>query len=219
MIEANGSPTRHESALAELRQAIVTGAIAPGERLLQVELAARLGVSRIPLREALRSLHAEGLVSIEPNRGAVCRPLEPKDVSDLYGVRLALEALSARGAAERFVDVRGPTEERRTVALEAAGQRDFATMIRLDVGFHAALAEASGNAHLARTLDGCWSQIARAMYFFLSHDAAADEVWRQHSAIARAVAFGDVAGATAVLERHITDSRDAILRGLKEADA
>ncbi len=216
-MNGNGTATRHDSVLEELRGAIVTGAIAPGERLFQVELAERLGVSRIPLREALRTLHAEGLISIEPNRGAVCRPLEPKDVADLYTVRLALEQLAVRGAASRFADLREATDDRRRRAIPASAARDFPTLIRLDVEFHAALAHASGNEHLEHSLEGCWSQISRAMYFFLSHDAVTEEVWRQHAEIAHAVAFGDTPGAAAVLERHIIDSRKAILRGLGEA--
>jgi DNA-binding GntR family transcriptional regulator len=212
------SPTRHESVVEELRDAIVTGAIAPGERLLQVELAERFGVSRIPLREALRTLHAEGLVVIEPNRGAVCRPLEPKDVSDLYAVRLALEQLAAREAAARFVDLREPAARAGEAALAAVARGDLGALIRLDFEFHDKLARAAGNAHAAHLLDGCRSQIVRAMHYFFKHDAYPRDVWRQHADIARTVAHGDGEGAAALLERHIFDSRNAILRGLEEAD-
>jgi DNA-binding GntR family transcriptional regulator len=214
----NGTTTRHDSVVGDLRQAILTGAIAPGERLLQVELAERLGVSRIPLREALRTLHGEGLVVIEPNRGAVCRPLEPKDISDLYAVRLALEQLAARTAAERFADLRDATEAKRKLALAAVERADVAGLIRLDFEFHSGLARASGNPHLSHSLDGCWSQIERAMHYYFTHDAYAGVVWDEHAAIARAVAFGDPNGAAGLLERHIVQSRNAILRGLEEAD-
>ncbi len=211
-------PTRHESVVEELRDAITSGAVAPGERLLQVDLAKRFGVSRIPLREALRTLHGEGLVSIEPNRGAVCRPLEPKDVSDLYEVRLVLEQLSARRAAERFADVRQVTAAWTEEALEAGARADLKALIDLDCAFHRRLAQECGNAHLERSLEGCWSLVARTMYFYFKHDAFARDVWSQHAAIARSVAHGDGATAAALLERHIVDSRNAILRGLEEAD-
>jgi DNA-binding GntR family transcriptional regulator len=213
-----GAATRHDSVVGDLRQAILTGKIAPGERLLQVELAERFGVSRIPLREALRTLHGEGLVVIEPNRGAVCRPLEPKDISDLYAVRVALERLAGRSAAERFADLRDATEARRKLALEAIARADVASLIRLDFEFHAGLAAASGNPHLSHSLDGCWSQIERAMHYYFTHDAYPAGVWDEHTAIARAVAFGDPGGAADLLERHIVHSRNAILRGLEEAD-
>lgn len=211
-------PTRHESVVEELREAIVTGAIAPGERLLQVELAERFGVSRIPLREAMRTLHAEGLIVIEPNRGAVCRPLEPKDVSDLYAVRLALEQLAVREAAARFVDLRESTAVAGEAAKTAFAAGDLPALIRLDYEFHDRMARAAGNAHVAHSLDGCWSQVVRAMHYFFRHDAYRRDVWHQHAALARAVAHGDGAGAAALLESHIVDSRNAILRGLEEAD-
>jgi len=67
-------------------------------------------VSRIPLREALRTLHAEGLVVIEPNRGAICRPLEARGLASLYALRVALEGAIVAAATERFVDIRGETE-------------------------------------------------------------------------------------------------------------
>jgi DNA-binding GntR family transcriptional regulator len=210
--------TRHESVLEELRSAIVSGAIAPGERLLQVELAERFGVSRIPLREALRTLHAEGLVTIEPNRGTVCRPLEPKDVSDLYAVRVALERLGAANAAAQFVDLRAETAASRDRALAAAARGDTQALIRLDFQFHERLAGATGNGYLTRSLDGCWSLIMRAMHYYFKHDAHPRVVWEQHADIARSVAHGDGAGAADLMERHIVDSRNAILRGLEEAD-
>jgi DNA-binding GntR family transcriptional regulator len=215
---APASPTRHESVVEDLRRSIVTGEIGPGERLLQVELAERFGVSRIPLREAMRTLHAEGLIVIEPNRGAICRPLEPKDVSDLYAVRLALEQVAVREAAARFVDLREPTARAGEVALAAFARGDLPALIRLDFEFHERLARAAGNAHVAHSLEGCWSQILRAMHYFFRHDAYPRDVWQQHTAIARSIAHGDGTGAAALLEGHIVDSRNAILRGLEEAD-
>ncbi len=212
------APTRHDTVVGDLRQAIITGVIPPGSRLLQVELADRLGVSRIPLREALRTLHAEGLVLIEPNRGAVCRPLDPKDVSDLYAVRVVLEQLAARSSAALFADLRDATEAKRQLALAAAARSDVVGLIRLDFEFHEGLASASGNPHLSRCLDGCWSQIERAMHYFLSHSAAVDVIWGEHASIARAIAYGDGPGAEDLLERHIVESRNVILRGLGRAD-
>ncbi len=101
---------RSETLVDALREAILTGRYAPGARLVQDDLAAAFGVSRIPLREALRRLEGEGLVVISPNRGAIVRPLAPKDVVDLYDLRLALESLAIRRAAERFADLRAIDE-------------------------------------------------------------------------------------------------------------
>jgi DNA-binding GntR family transcriptional regulator len=208
--------TRHESVLADLREAIVTGAIAPGERLLQVELAERLGVSRIPLREALRTLHGEGLVIIEPNRGAICRPLDGKDVADLYAVRAGLETIAARTAARRRADLVSMVEGLSDEADRALARGDLARLIELDRQYHSSLAKASANAHVAHMLDGCWSQIMRAMHYYFLHDPYRGSVWREHLGIALAVASGDEDEAATLVERHITDSRNSILRGLEE---
>ena len=83
---------------------------------MQDDLAETFRVSRIPLREALRRLEGEGLVIISPNRGAIVRPLAPKDIVDLYDLRLALETLAVRRAAERYADVRASTARRHAEA-------------------------------------------------------------------------------------------------------
>src|SRR5271165_1902468 len=209
--------SRHDDVLDAIRAAIVSCEIAPGSRLVQDDLAARFGVSRIPLREALRTLEAEGLVVSEPNRGAICRPLEPRDVADLYAVRLALERLACRSAAERFVDLREATAEKRRAAEAAIARGDLTTLIDHDCAFHAGIAQATGNRHLAQSLAGSWSQIARAMHFFFTLALYPQNVWSEHEAIARAIAVGDAEGAADAIELHISRSRDAILRGLKEA--
>jgi DNA-binding GntR family transcriptional regulator len=209
--------SRHDELLDALRASIVNCEIAPGSRLVQDDLAARFGVSRIPLREALRTLEAEGLVVSEPNRGAVCRPLEPRDVADLYAVRVALERLACQGAAERFVDLREATAEKRRAAEAAIARADLPALIEHDCSFHAGIAQATGNGHLAQSLAGSWSQIARAMHFFFTIALYPENVWTEHEAIARAIAVGDADGAMRAVESHILHSRDAILRGLKEA--
>jgi DNA-binding GntR family transcriptional regulator len=211
--------TRHQSVEDELREAILTGGIPPGARLLQVELAERFGVSRIPLREALRTLQAEGLVVIEPNRGAICRPLVAKDLADLYALRRSLEELAVRSAAERFVDVRVETAALRDRALDATERGDLAGLIGLDRDFHALLAEQSGNVHLAQALGRCWSQIMRGMHYYFRLDVYPKDVWSEHTAIARALAIGDAALATALSGEHIGHSRTAILEGLRGVSA
>ena len=209
-------PTRHQSVVDQLRRAIVGGSIAPGERLIQVELAERFGVSRIPLREAMRTLHGEGLIVIEPNRGAICRPLDGKDVADLYAVRAGLETIAARTAARRRADLVSMVEGLSDEAGRALARGDLARLIELDRQYHSSLAKASANAHVAHMLDGCWSQIMRAMHYYFLHDPYRGSVWWEHLGIALAVASGDEDEAATLVERHITDSRNSILRGLEE---
>ncbi len=203
------------SLVDRLRAAIVLGTVAPGERLVQADLAAQFGVSRIPLREALHVLHGEGLVVIEPNRGTVCRPLEPRDLSDLYTLRIALEGLAVSAAAERFVDLRAATERMSAQALAAHAAGDLNRLIALDRDFHAALSDGAGNGHLARAFGSCWSQIMRGMHFYFTITAYRDDVWAEHLAVAQAVALGDSAGALALATAHIGVSRTAILEALR----
>ncbi len=212
------SITRQEEVLDAVRTAILTCAIEPGTRIVQEELAARLGVSRIPLREAFRTLHAEGLITLEPNRGAICRPLEAKDLADLYDVRLTLETLAVRTAASRFVNLEAATNISRIAAAAAASRRDLFTLIALDCDFHAAIARSTGNAHIVASLGGYWSQIKRAMHVFFTIERYPGNIWVEHVALARAIGVGDADLAVSLLERHILASRNAILHRLKEAN-
>ena len=94
-------------AYTSLESAILTGELKPCERLVEQELAARLGMSRTPIREALRRLEERGLVRILPHRGAVVAEISPVDIENIYTVRCHVESLAARLAAERLAD-RGP---------------------------------------------------------------------------------------------------------------
>lgn len=208
--------TRSDDAIDRLRDAILDGTYAPGTRLVQEELAASLGISRIPLREALRRLEGEGLVVISPNRGAIVRPLLTKDIVDLFDVRLALESLALERAAANYVDVRVETELWRNQARHAIAGHDLHALFHLDRDFHARLAAGSNNAHLVATLDRHWSQIMRLMHTFFSTANYPPDVWPEHDAIAEAVAHGDPALAVTRLRTHLTTSRDLILARLRD---
>ncbi len=208
---------RFEGIVDTLREAILTGEYRPGERLVQDDLAEALGISRIPLREALRRLEGEGLVIISPNRGAIVRPLAPKDVVDLYDVRLALESLAVRRAAGHYADLREATERMREEARAAIAGGSLPRLFHLDRDFHAGVAAASHNAHLMATLGGQWSQIMRVMHAFLKMTTYPPAVWDDHAAIVEAIAHGDGAGAAVRLERHLVSSRDAILEHLRDS--
>lgn len=210
---------RFESLVDALREAILTGRYAPGTRLVQEELAEAYGVSRIPLREALRRLEGEGLVVISPNKGAVVRPLAPKDVVDLYELRLALESLALRRAAERFVDLREITRRRHAEARRAIAARALPTLFKLDRDFHADVAAASDNPHLVAALGAQWSQIMRVMHAYFQVELYPETVWDDHEAIVDALAHGDAETAIAVLTRHLSESRDAILAHLRSRAA
>jgi DNA-binding GntR family transcriptional regulator len=216
MVAADCIQLQHDNALERLRDAILRGDIKPGAKLVQEELAQRYNMSRIPLREALRTLEGEGLVTSTPRRGARCRPLDAKDIDDLYTVRLALERLAVRSAAARYVDLRASTAARGQRAERVSGNEDRSELFYLDREFHDEIAAASDNAHLTRTLGQSWSQIMRAMYYYFKMESYPHKVWDEHRMIAHAIVVGDPDRAEHLLEKHITNSRDMILRGLRE---
>lgn len=185
---------------------------------MQAELAARLGVSRIPLREAFRTLAGEGLLTLEHNRGAICRALDAKDISDLYDVRLTLESLAVRTAAVGFANLEPSTLLGLASATAATRRGNLTKLIELDCDFHASIARSTGNAHLVASLGGYWSQIKRAMHVFFTIERYGTAVWADHLALVRAIAVGDGDRAVSLLQTHILGSRNAILHRLKEAD-
>jgi DNA-binding GntR family transcriptional regulator len=208
--------TLSDSLIDALREAIQVGRYRPGSRLVQDDLATEYGTSRIPLREALRRLEGEGLVQIAANRGAVVRPLVPKDVADLYDVRISLESLAVRRAAERYVDLRPLTEGLAQSARGAIEANERTALFRFDRAFHAELAEASANSHLISTLGAQWSQIVRVMHAYLTLTAYPAAVWHEHDAIVRHIATGHADAAVEHLTYHLTVSRDRILSALRD---
>lgn len=148
---------RHEVLLG-LRNGILAGEIAPGTRLLEVPLAAELGVSRGPVREALRQLEQEGLVEFFPHRGAVVVGVAEVEVDTIYGIRALLEgrafARACRIATEEDLEGLAETVEQMVSASEAG---DIATVTELDLTFHGRVVELSGFQYLRRlwtSIDG-----------------------------------------------------------------
>lgn len=156
------SPLRREEAEQRLRDAIVRGELAPGERLTEDELAAWLGISRTPVREALSRLASTGLVSIDANRGARVAPLDPVEMLDLVQVSRELILLAQRLAAERATDdelhaLRGH-HERRLVALRAGDP------VGVELGamaFHTTILRASCNQELQRVYPMLFPRLER----------------------------------------------------------
>lgn len=189
-----------------LLDAISAGALAPGQRVTQEELAERLAVSRQPVMQALRLLKRDGFVQDAPlagnagrSRGLQVTPLDPAWIAQVYEVRGALDTLATRLAAERHAHIDPALIEqgRRSVA---AG--DIKAMIDADLAFHRALYQASANPLIEQSALLHWHHIRRAMGEALRHDSLRDPVWDEHAAIAQAVAQGDAALAEALMREH-----------------
>ena len=205
-----GSPLR-EIVTAELRQAILSGRYKPGQRLVEDRLAEDFGVSRNPVREALRSLAAEGLVALTARRGATVAAPSPDDAREMIEVRATLEALNARHAARR----RDPqviavlSAVLREGAAAAAGSA-VAALPELNARFHDALAAAGSNRVLG---DLMRSLRLRTGAVFAPQGAwRATETWAEHEAILKAVIAGDEELSALLAGRHVMKAGDAFLK-------
>jgi DNA-binding GntR family transcriptional regulator len=193
-----------------LRIAIMRGTFPPGSQLGEVELAARLGVSRGPLREAMQRLVAEGLLRSERHRGLFVRDLDAADVRDVYHARSAVER--AAGLLLLAGD-RAAAAERLTAALrrmeEAAD--DPVALADADHAFHAEFVAASGSPRLRRMADGLLVETRMCLAALQDTLPPAAALISEHRALRDAVRDGDADRLTAVLEEHMSDAVERIL--------
>jgi DNA-binding GntR family transcriptional regulator len=190
-----------------VRERILTGELARGSRLRQEELAAELGVSRTPLREALRRLASEGLVEFNPNRGATVSRDDVANFWHAWAARVAIEPGAARLAA-RARDPEAAAGLRALIGEQRAGVDRGGDTYVANRDFHLALVAASGNPHLARFAETLWvPRIARRIYTLQAVDPSRVLAWADdHDRIADAIAEGDGDLAAALTRAHIAAS-------------
>ncbi len=193
---------------AELLERIVVGELAPGSPLRQEALAAELGVSRTPLREALARLVSEGLVEFVPNRGATVARRDATDMEQAWRARLVLEPGAARLAAERH-DAEEIERLREAVRRQREVADDVTASFAVNREFHLALVAASGNAYLLRFAELLWlSRIGVPIFARQARDQAQASSWADdHEAITDAVAAGSAARAERLTRAHIAAYR------------
>ncbi|HEX7127966.1 MAG TPA: GntR family transcriptional regulator [Thermodesulfobacteriota bacterium] len=204
---------------AEMRAAILAGVLAPGTRIKQEALAAELGVSREPVRQALLLLEREGLVRATPRRGAVVAPLDRQAIRDLYELREAIEGLvAAKVAARRDFD---PAPLRDIVGRGRAAARggSLPRLIDLDLDFHMALYEASGNRVMTEVMRGQWSHVRRLMAMTLGGAGYRVQAWDEHAALVEAIAGRKPARARAIAVKHARAARRHLLAASKGEDS
>ena len=133
-----------------IRQAIVDGVFSPGERLMEIQLADEMGVSRTPVREAIRKLELEGFVVMIPRRGTYVADISIKDINEVYEIRTSLEVLAAGLAAERISDEELETMQRLLVEIgQHIEDGNIEKIVEIDTAFHDVLYKASRNKRLA----------------------------------------------------------------------
>jgi DNA-binding GntR family transcriptional regulator len=202
-----------------LRNDIVAGELAFGSRLIIEDLATRYGVSHMPIREALRILHGEGLVVIEPNRGARVRPIYRGFIEDVFDVRCAIETMLARRAAER-------REASHLSALRAAASEleahvaagDHASVPLANRRFHGVINDAAGNPGALPIVDSHWLLLAALLKRYGYGDDRFQRVIEEHQHLIQAIERRDAYSAATLMGAHIEKAKNNLLKRVADSE-
>jgi len=196
----------------QLRGRIIDKSLKPGQRLPEVKIATEMGVSRTPVREALRRLSAEGLVRVIPNSGARVSSPTASEMESAYAVREYLESLSVNLACKNGLDRR--TMERMEEILSeeetAFNERNLDAFLDGNNSFHRLLAEASRNSVLSEYIDNIMLRTNVYILFYDPFDEKENYSTSEHRAILRAIAKRDIDGAERLIREHLSHSHKAL---------
>lgn len=199
-----------------LRNAILSGELEPGERLMETQLGEKLGVSRTPIREAIRKLELEGLVIMIPRKGAQVAPFTEKDIVDVLEVRASLEALAARLACKRMDDRAFLRLQLVIAEYEyALKDGDIETMIEKDVEFHETIFNASQNDRLIQLFSSMGEQIQRYRVTYFKNITESERVLVEHNALLDALKARDEELASNLATDHIHTQCESIMQFIK----
>ena len=206
-----------EIVFEHLRNAILDGTLLPGERLMEVQLADKLGVSRTPIREAIRKLELEGLVEMIPRRGAQVSDLSVKDVADVLEVRETLEGLAASLAAVNMSEEELKELEKAYIALiKSVEEKNIEKIIRWDSRFHDVLLSASKNPRLVKVNAVLIEQVHRFRKSYIEDITTAKYIVHSHKKILDALKSRDPEISRACAIEHIREVKEFILDKYKK---
>jgi len=208
----------HEQVTQRLRQMLVEGHIAPGAKLNERELCEVLNVSRTPLREAIKTLAAEGLVELLPNRGAIAVELTERDVLNTFEVMAGLEGMSGELAAQRITEAElNEIKAMHFEMMAAYTRRDLSAYYRLNAAIHRAINAAARNPVLTMTYTQVNARL-QALRFRSNQDG---EKWKralqEHEQMIEALQTHDAAALRAVLVAHLNHKRGVVIEQLRAA--
>lgn len=220
---SEGKRLRHSEILERLRRLVLDGKYAPRERLVEEQLADRLGVSRTPIRQALTRLEAEGLVEMTPNRGATVCSFSVDDVWEIYDLRAVLEGHAARRGA-RCIEERELVELRSLAAeMERTGpdrfpdhEEEIRWLVARNQEFHGTIVAASRNNRLERLVRSTVQipLMFKAFFWYTPHERTISNHY--HRQILTALEQGDADRADIVMREHVYEGRDFVIKALKE---
>lgn len=199
-----------------LRDAILTGKLAPGERLMENQLAEKLGVSRTPVREALRMLELENLVQLVPRKGAQVLDMSEKDIINILEIRSALESLATSLACQKMKEDK--IQELRNLLVDfekAVAENDVERFVDIDEEFHDLIFEATENDKLIQIFRNLRVQLYRYRMAQAKNDTSMATVVAHHRRLLRAIETHDAAEGMAMAQGHIKYQMETILRLLQ----
>lgn len=215
MIVEGTAKSLEERVFDTLEEEILSGELKSGTALTELALSERLGVSRTPVRGALQRLADEGLVDMLPNKGAVVVGVTERDLIDIYNIRMRLEGLAARTAAERMSD---EDKKRLSDSVDLAEfyirKNDFEHLKELDTEFHRIIYAATGNRMLSKMLTGMHKSIKSYRKKSLSVEGRHERSLKEHKDILRAIQMGDGEAADRLTYAHISAALDNIILSL-----
>lgn len=200
-----------------LRDAIVHGEFEPGERLLEVTLANKLGVSRTPVREAIRMLELEGLVVVVPRRGVEVAKITEKDLCDALEIRMALEELAVGLACDRITEEgREKLQEVCVLFKEAVNSKQVPAIVESDEAFHDVIFEAANNSRLVNLAQNLREQVYRYRVEYVRDFDYHDKLVKEHEAITNVVLTGDKELAKQLIRQHIYDQEQTVIKNISQ---
>lgn len=216
-IKLDGYKPLREIVFETLREAIINQVLKPNERLMETQLAEELGVSRTPVREAIRKLELEGFVIMVPRRGVYVAGISMKDIYEVFEVRGALEALAASLAAERITEEELEEMERRLVKeAEETEANNLENIVEIDTSFHALLYKAARNERLINFVNNLQEQLHRFRSASLAHPGRSKTALEEHRKIVEALAERNGKLVEQLAREHIENAEQAMLLSLEK---
>ena len=202
-----------------LREAILKGELKPGERLMELQLAAKLGVSRTPIREAIRKLELEGLVLMIPRRGAEVARISEKSLKDVLEVRRSLEELAIELACQRMTEEDMQALEEAQKAFKAAiDQGDAMKIAETDEAYHDVIYHSTRNKRLVQIISNIREQMYRYRIEYLKKKECYPQLLEEHQTIIDSIESRDKGRATQITGQHIKNQAEAVVDTIREKE-
>lgn len=218
-IKLDGYKPLRDVVFETLRDAIITQVLKPGERLMEIQLADEMGVSRTPVREAIRKLELEGLVVMVPRKGAYVAGVSMKDIHEVYEVRSALEMLAVSLAAERITEEELDALERQVLReSEEEDKQDgsLADIIYIDSSFHDIIYQAAHNQRLVQFVNILQEQLQRFRAASLARPGRSKTALEEHKKIVEALSERNCDLAAKLAREHIENAENAMIASMEE---